>query len=372
MRSNLTRRRFVGISAAAAGLAILPFGAIAAMPAQAVRWRGRALGAAAELIVHHHDREHAERLVARAQAEIARLERIFSLYMPDSALSTLNRFGALAAPPQELVEVLEASSQVWALSDGAFDPTIQPLWLAYADHFAAPDADPAGPSRDAIARALALVGLDKVGFNRDRIAFSRPGMALTLNGIAQGFITDRIVDLLRAGGVESTLADIGEIRALGHRPDGSPWRVGIAGSGESVDLADRAIATSSADGFRFGGPGSPGHILDPRSGLAECLHRSVSVLAPEAATADALATAFRDGLLRRLPPDRHDRTGAKGGWIAGVRHEVAVWWGPDGAWRGTLAALCDEHPDAAAHVDHPAQGALSRLGRTFDAAAGDG
>ena len=71
MRSNLTRRRFVGISAAAAGLAILPFGAIAAMPAQAVRWRGRALGAAAELIVHHHDREHAERLVARAQAEIA-------------------------------------------------------------------------------------------------------------------------------------------------------------------------------------------------------------------------------------------------------------------------------------------------------------
>ena len=294
MRANPTRRRFIGISAAAAGLAVLPFGlpARAHAQAEAVRWRGRALGAAAELIVHHHDRAQGERLVARAATEIARLERVFSLYMPDSALSTLNRQGALAAPPPELVEVLETSRRVWDLSDGAFDPTVQPLWLAYADHFAKPGADPAGPSPDAVERALALVGLDKVSFNRDRVAFAQAGMALTLNGIAQGFITDRIVEMLRAGGVESTLADIGEIRALGRRPDGSPWRVGIAGGGDSVDLVDRAIATSSADGFRFGGKDSPGHILDPRSGMAECLHRSVSVLAPEAATADALATAF--------------------------------------------------------------------------------
>lgn len=291
MDANPTRRRFIGISASAAGLALIPFGAMAA-PAEAVRWRGRALGAAAELIVHHHDRAQAERLVARAAGEIARLERVFSLYMPDSALSTLNRQGALAAPPAELVEVLEISRAVWTLSEGAFDPTIQPLWLAYADHFAAPEADPAGPSPEVIQRALAVVGLDKVAFNRDRIAFSRPGMALTLNGVAQGFITDRAVELLRAGGVTSTLADVGEIRALGRRPDGSPWRVGIAGSGEPVDLVDRAIATSSPAGFRFGGAGSPGHVLDPRSGLGECRHESVSVLAPEAATADALATAF--------------------------------------------------------------------------------
>src|SRR5690606_10882163 len=101
------------------------------------------------------------------------------------------------------------------------------LWRAYADHFAAPGADPAGPSQERIANALAFVGFDGVGFNRDRIAFARSGMALTLNGIAQGFITDRIVELLRAGGVTSTLADVGEIRALGRRPDGTPWRVGI-------------------------------------------------------------------------------------------------------------------------------------------------
>ena len=293
MRPALTRRRFVGISAAAAGLAILPFGVAARAEDRAVRWHGRALGAPAELIVHHHDRAQAERLVERAASEIARLEGIFSLYASDSALSTLNRFGALASPPRELVEVLEKSRAVWRLSDGAFDPTVQPLWLAYAHHFSAPGADPAGPSRDEIAAALALVGFDEVGFNRDRVAFSRPGMALTLNGIAQGFITDHIVELLRAGGVTSTLADIGEVRALGRRPDGSPWRVGIAGAdGGTVELADRAVATSSAGGFRFGGPDTPGHILDPRSGMATSLHDGVSVFADEAAMADALATAF--------------------------------------------------------------------------------
>ncbi len=292
MQQQPTRRRFIGISAAAAGLAVLPFGFTAQAQDQAVRWQGRALGAPAELIVHHHDRAQAERLVARAATEIARLERIFSLYMPDSALSALNRQGALASPPAELVDLLETSRDIWQLSDGAFDPTIQPLWLAYADHFADPDADPAGPPAATIARALSLVGFDKVAFNRDRIALAKTGMALTLNGIAQGHITDLIVELLRAGGITSTLADIGEIRALGRHPDGSPWRVGIAGGNQQVDLVDRAIATSSPSGFRFGGEGSPGHILDPRSGLGECRHESVSVLAPRAAIADALATAF--------------------------------------------------------------------------------
>lgn len=291
MRPALSRRCFIGVSAAAAGLGLLPFGAVASDGEQMVRWHGKALGAAAELILHHPDRAQAQRLVARAATEIARLEAIFSLYRDDSALSTLNRQGALASPPPELVAVLEISRAIWNATDGAFDPTIQPLWLAYANHFSQPDAAPSGPSHRVIEEALALVGLDKVSFNRDRIAFARSGMALTLNGVAQGYITDCVVDLLRAGGVTSALADIGEVRALGSRPDGSPWRVAIHG-GQTVDLANRALATSSASGFRFAGPDSPGHILDPRSGLAPGLHESVSVFAPQAATADALATAF--------------------------------------------------------------------------------
>jgi thiamine biosynthesis lipoprotein len=287
-----TRRRFIGISAAAAGLALLPFGGLARAEAHALVWRGRALGAPAELVVHHHDRAEGERLVRRAAAEIDRLERIFSLYMPASALSQLNRLGALAVPPPELVALMEKSRAAWALSEGAFDPTVQPLWQLYARHFSAPGADPAGPASREVESALALTGFERVAFDRSRIAFARPGMALTLNGVAQGFITDLIVDLLRAGGAARTLVDAGEIRALGPRPDGTPWRVAIAGGGPVLDIEDRAIATSSGNGFRFAGPDSPCHLIDPRSGASASRYDGVSVIAPDATTADALSTAF--------------------------------------------------------------------------------
>ncbi len=306
MGARPTRRRFIMLSAAAAGTALCPLGASAG--SRAVRWRGRALGAPAEMILHHPDRAQAARLIRRVVAEIDRLERIFSLYLPDSALATLNARGALADPPAELVDLLGQSHAVWQQSDGLFDPTVQPLWLLHARHFSAPGADPAGPPRDSIKEALRRVGFEHVAFDRNRVAFRRAGMALTLNGIAQGYITDRAVEILRAGGVVHTLADLGEIRALGPREDGTPWRAGIAGTDARVDLVDRAIATSGTKGFRFGGPGSPSHLLDPRTGVSAGRHDSVSVVAPTAAAADALSTAFSfmDGegiaaALRTLP-----------------------------------------------------------------------
>lgn len=255
-------------------------------------------------------------------AEIARLESIFSLYQQHSALSTLNRLGVLITPPPELVTLLEKSRTVWDLTGGLFDPTVQPLWQAYAQYFSIAASDPAGPSRQKIESALDLIGFDRVIFNHDRIAFAQRGMALTLNGIAQGYITDRIVDLLRENGITSTIVNMGEVRAVGMRSDGTPWRVGIndldTGPVEGYPLVDRAIATSSPNGFRFGGPGSPSHLLHPRSGASESLYGSVSIVAPEAATADALSTAFGfltveriSGLLTTLPDTevhlvRHD------------------------------------------------------------------
>lgn len=298
MTSLPSRRRFIGISASAAGLSLLPLGHKAKAQAELVVWQGQAMGAAATLQIHHHDRAAAQRLIDRALSEVRRLEQVFSLYRDDSALVVLNRQGALMAPPAELVTVLNDCRRYFELTGGRFDPTVQALWTLYRDHFSRPDADPQGPPAQALSAVLARVGFDRVAFNKDRIALLRPGMALTLNGIAQGFATDQVVTLLRREGIESSLVDMGESRTLGARPDGSAWRVGVADPdrperiGQTLEVIDQAVATSGAYGFRFDPDGRFNHLFDPSTGDCAHLHRSVTVVMPTATAADALSSAF--------------------------------------------------------------------------------
>lgn len=291
LNPSLSRRRFL-ITAAACGL---PLAASAAAPAP-VEWSGLVLGGVGSIRLYHPDRQAARTLLARVADEARRLERIFSLYDPNSDLSRLNRAGILVDPAPELVDLLGDAAHVAALTGGAFDPTVQPLWTLYADHFSAEGHDPNGPSDEAVRGALGHVGLHHLHLSRDRIALD-PGSALTLNGIAQGYITDRVVALLRQAGITSALVDMGEPRALG-RADGRPWRIGIAdprdgrGVARDVPLDDRAAATSAASGFTFVPGGRLNHLFDPRTGRSADPRRSLTVLAPDATTADGLSTAL--------------------------------------------------------------------------------
>ena len=298
MQTFLSRRRMIGITAAAAGLSLLPLGRKAHARTHLVTWQGSALGATAKLQIHHHDRGSAERLIEHALAEVRRLEQIFSLYREDSALVALNRQGFLAAPPDDLVRLLDGCRHYSASTGGAFDPTVQVLWSLYREHFSRPNADPDGPGPASVEKAFALVGFAQVAFDKNRIVFARRGMSLTLNGIAQGYITDRVVDVLRAGGIEHCLVDMGESRAIGPRPDGSAWRIGLADPDDpgkvlgTVETTDRAIATSGGYGFHFDRQGQFSHLLDPRTGHSAPRHKSVTVVTDGATEADALSTAF--------------------------------------------------------------------------------
>ncbi len=308
-----TRRRFLGIAAAAAGLALLP-GALRAAGVPVRTWRGVALGADSLIQLAHPDPAEADRLIALCLEEVARLERVFSLYRADSAVARLNRDGALDAPPVDLVRLLSECTDFSRRTDGAFDPTVQPLWQLYAGHFARPGADPAGPPSAAVRAARELVDHRRLRVGPDRIAFAGRGMAVTLNGIAQGYVTDRVSERLRAEGMTDVLVDLGEIRALGHHPSGRPWTVGLADpvtegrNAATLEIAERAVATSGGYGTLFDPAGRFTHLFDPATGRCAQGWLAVTVLAPDATTADALSTALSvaletraAGILDRFP-----------------------------------------------------------------------
>ncbi len=280
-------RRTLLIAACATALAASPAAAFARAP-RLYRWRGTVLGGEATLLLGTARPEDAERLAARCRAEIERLERIFSLYRPDSALVRLNAAGRLADPPSEMRELLALCRRLWEASGGAFDPSIQPLWRAWSK----------GGRRADIRHALARVGLDKVHVDDGELRFAVPGMGLSFNGIAQGFITDRVTALLARAGLGHALVSLGETRALGSRPDGTAFEVAIETPGgragaPMIALGDgAALAVSAAAATVIPGSGGVAHLLDPRTGTSPRRYDAVAVRAPTATLADGLSTAL--------------------------------------------------------------------------------
>ncbi|TMV09097.1 FAD:protein FMN transferase [Ruegeria sediminis] len=262
MTRSLTRRRFLAISAAAL-----------AGPANAspIRWQGHALGAEIGLTLHA-PAPQAELAIQQTRNRLRDIERLFSLYDPNSTLSVLNRDGLLPEPPALFRDLMNACTRMNRATYGVFDPTIQSLWHAIAT----------GAPTDAARRA---VGWQRVHID-DTIRLG-PGQALTFNGIAQGFATDLIrADLARIG-LDHALINIGELSALG-----GPFRIGLAdpvrGIFATQNLENRAIATSSASAMRLG---AASHILHPVQ-ARPVQWATVSVEADSATQADAASTAF--------------------------------------------------------------------------------
>lgn len=264
-----TRRRFLTLSACA-----LAWPATAASPAQV--WRGTAMGAAITLRLEGAAPVQARAFFAEAARVLRQTEASFSLH-GKSELTRLNRTGLLRHPGAGMLDLLDISDRLHRATGGAFDPSVQPLWLARAR----------GQDESA-ARALADWG--QVSWDRARVRLRRPGMALTFNGIAQGWAADRLADIAAAHDLADVLIDSGEQRALGLRG----WQAGIAAPDGAIlrrmVLRDRALATSSGMGTRIGPQGDRPHILDPKGDRLP--HATVAVSAPHAVLADGLSTAF--------------------------------------------------------------------------------
>jgi FAD:protein FMN transferase len=296
---GMTRRQALKITAVA-GLSLgLGGGVAAALWREAGLHRVRStrirMGTPVTLTVLHSDAASARELVERAFGEMERLEEILSRYRPHTPLSTLNREGVLHAPPEELERVLGRALELAERSRGAFDPTVAPLLELNRRH--------AGthlpPDQGELARARELVDFREVRREEGRIALLRPGMALTLDGIAKGFVVDRVVGVLVAGGADRVLVDAGGDMASspGASLVAPPWTVALqhprdpGGTLGEVQLQGGAVASSGDYVQRFSADGTLHHIIDPRTGVSPPESAGVSVLAATAMDADALSTA---------------------------------------------------------------------------------
>jgi FAD:protein FMN transferase len=268
----------------------------------------RAFGTDVSMLVLHEIENVAQAALTAAFEELDTVERVMSLYQPESQICELNRTGVLANPHAYLLEVLTAAQEMSARSGGDFDVTVQPLWEVYT----AAKKSGALPSDAQLSAARAKVDYRKLEVRRDRVRLA-PGMSITLNGIAQGFATDLALRTLRAHGVVHSLLNTGEIGALGRKSDGSAWKVGIQHPRyndafiASAKLVEndaghvRCMATSGDYETSFSEDRKFNHIFDPRTGASPELYSSVTILSPSAMTADALTkVAFVGGAQRGL------------------------------------------------------------------------
>ncbi|MDA1202181.1 MAG: FAD:protein FMN transferase [Planctomycetota bacterium] len=259
----------------------------------------RIMGAPWTIVVHAADAAAGEAAIAAAFAEIERLEQVLSDYVPESELSRLSAAAPTAEPVQvsdDLWRVLVRAESLREASGGAFDIAVGPLTSLWRQSRRSGRL----PRDDKLAAARAAVGAGTIELvpGEQAVRLPKAGTRLDPGGIGMGYAADRALEILAALGIDAAMIDAsGDILVSGPPPGRDGWRVAIAplrpgGEGEVVVLTDAAVTTSGdayqaveIDGTRYS------HIVDPRTGIGVAGPAAVTVIAPDATTADSLATA---------------------------------------------------------------------------------
>ena len=233
-----------------------------------------------------------------AFALCADMESRLSRTLPGSDVYRINHAqGRPVMVGEDCASLLREGIGFGELTGGALDITVEPLsslWDFTADK-------PRVPTGAAIDAARVLVDYREIHLTDDNILTLPPGMGIDLGAVAKGYIADRIALLLRELGVTSALINLGgDVRAVGGKPNGEQWRVGIkrpfAKEGQLAGVAtvsDMSVVTSGTyeRGFESNGVWYH-HLMDTRSGYpAQCGLHSVTVISASALTGDALSTA---------------------------------------------------------------------------------
>ncbi len=252
-----------------------------------------AMGTFVTVTVDDVDAARARRAIAGAFEAMDRSIAPLDRHDRRSPLARLNATGHLDAPPADLVAVLARARRLHDETGGAFDPTVAPLVDLFARRVGVEHHLPTPTELDA---ALRRTGMDRVRTVRGALRLERPGMALTLDGIAKGYVVDRMAEALERAGARRWLVDAGgDIRVAG--AGRAPWRIAVQDPDhrgrypDVIALAEGAVATSGSYEVFYDDARLYHHIVDPRTGRSPRDLVGASVCADTAMDADGLATA---------------------------------------------------------------------------------
>ena len=253
------------------------------------------MGSFLSITAIHSSKDEAENGIGLAWEEIDRLGNLLSRHDSSTPVSQLNSTGALRKAPPEMLEVVARSLYLNKQTGGAFDITVKPLVDLFKERFAAGLT----PSEAEINALLPQVGSEQIRFSAGDISFARQGMGITLDGIAPGYIVDRVSALLAAKGITNHLINCsGDIRTSGTAAKGKPWTVAIQDPAkqkaypEVLAMTTGAISTSGSYEVFYDREKMFHHIVTPKTGHSPRLATSVTVKAHSVMDADALATGI--------------------------------------------------------------------------------
>ncbi len=254
------------------------------------------MGTFVNITVMHDSRDQAEEAVEKAFSLASGKEAMLTRFSDSSPVGELNKLGGLKEMEPDLLRLLATANYYHQLSGGAFDITVKPVIDLVKESFAAHNAPPAA---DQMEKALSLVGMERIEVSRNSIAFAKEGMGITLDGIAKGFIADETAEFLRASGVRHALVNAGgDIRGIGGREEGKPWRIAVRDPEHEeqyacvINITDGAVATSGNYEVYFDKEKTFHHIVDPGSGKSPRAEQSASIYCDVAMRADALSTTI--------------------------------------------------------------------------------
>ncbi len=256
-----------------------------------------AMGTFVSMTLIHDSVDKAQKAMELAFDEISRLTGILSRFDKTSAVSELNNKGILKNPPPELLSVVKSSLTHYRISKGNFDITVKPVVDFFKKDFS--EGQNHVPDDAEIDRLLACVGSDNIAISKNMIRFKKPHMGITLDGIAKGFIVDRVSDLLKSHNIKNHLINAGgDIKAVGHQAHGKAWTIAVQDPKEEghypdfIRLYNGAVTTSGNYEVYFDKEKVFNHIINPGTGFSPAWSTSASVTAPTVMDADALSTAL--------------------------------------------------------------------------------